>query len=182
MSEVSERYTAIASDFTTRLGGISPEQWSAPTPCTEWTARDLVGHVIATHRRVMAALDGTEPDSVDLDADVRREWAIATAAVAEAVEDPSRAGQTVGGVFGEQPFESLVGRLLCADTLIHTWDLARATGQPEDLDPTAVVKAMEFLTPIDDAIRGPGRFAAKIEPPRDASEQIRLLNFSGRAV
>ena len=35
------------------------------------------------------------------------------------------------GMFGEQTFESLVGRLVCSDTLIHTWDLARATGQVE---------------------------------------------------
>jgi hypothetical protein len=44
------------------------------------------------------------------------------------------------------------------------------------------MKAMEFLTPIDDAIRGPGRFAAKIQPAPDAGDQARLLNFSGRAV
>lgn len=182
MSEVSERYATIADGFTTRLEGVSLDQWSAPTPCTEWTARDLAGHVITTHRRVMAALDGTEPDPVNPDADLLREWASAKGAVGEALDDSSKATQTVGGVFGEQPFESLVGRLLCADTLIHTWDLARATGQREDLDPAAVVKATEFLTPIDDAIRGPGRFAAKIEPPPDAGEQTRLLNFSGRAV
>ena len=48
-------------------------------------------------------------------------------------------------MFGEQPFESLVGRLLCADTLIHTWDLARATGQPEALDPGGVAKAADVL-------------------------------------
>jgi hypothetical protein len=66
-----------------------------------------------------------------------------------------RASQTVAGTFGEQSFESLVGRLLCADTLVHTWDLARAAGQEEQLDPDAVVKAMEFLAPLDEAIRRP---------------------------
>ena len=182
MSEVSERYSTIANGFTTRLAGTSPEQWSAPTPCTEWTARDLVGHVIATHRRVMATLDSGEPDPVDEAADLARGWALATSAIADALDDRGRASQVVGGMFGEQPFESLVGRLLCADTLIHTWDLARATGQDEDLDSNAVVKAMEFLTPIDDAIRRPGGFAAKIDCPADAGDQTRLLNFSGRAV
>ena len=182
MSEVSERYAKIADGFTTRLEGVSPDQWSAPTPCTEWTARDLVGHVIATHRRVMAALDGTEPAPVNPAADHMQDWATAKGAVGEALDDRSKATQTVSGIFGEQPFESLVGRLLCTDTLIHTWDLARGTGQQEDLDPVAVTKAMEFLTPIDDAIRGPGRFASKIEPSPGAGDQTRLLNFSGRAV
>ena len=182
MSEVSERYSTIASGFTARLNGVPPDQWSAPTPCTEWTARDVVGHVIGTHRRVMATLDRTEPDSVDLDEDLRREWLLATAAVRDALDDRTRAAQVVGGMFGEQPFESLVGRLLCADTLVHTWDLARATGQPEDLDSNAVLRAMEFLTPLDDAIRRPGGFAAKIEWPPDADDKTRLLNFCGRAV
>jgi hypothetical protein len=40
---------------------------------------------------------------------------------------------------------------------------------------------MEFLTPIDDAKRGPGRFATKLDPAPDADEQTRPLNFSGRA-
>jgi uncharacterized protein (TIGR03086 family) len=80
------------------------------------------------------------------------------------------------------PSESLVGRLLCADTLVHTWDLARATHQEERLDASAVVEAMEFLSPIDDAIRRPGGFGPKIAPKPDADEQTKLLNFCGRRV
>jgi uncharacterized protein (TIGR03086 family) len=94
----------------------------------------------------------------------------------------TKANTTVGGMFGEQPFESLVARLLCSDTLIHTWDLARATGQDERLDPGAVARSEAFLAPIDEAIRRPGGFAPKIEPPADADEQTRFLNFCGRAV
>ena len=86
-----------------------------------------------------------------------------------ACDDPELSSKTISGTFGEQPFESLVSRLLCADTLFHTWDLARATGQDEQLDAKAVQKAMEFLEPLDDAIRRPGGFAPKIVPPSDAS-------------
>ena len=86
----------------------------------------------------------------------------------------------MSGVFGEQPFESLVGRLLCTDTLIHTWDLARATGQDDRLDERAVEKALEFLTPIDEAIRRPGGFAPKLSPPPGADVQARLIAFAGR--
>lgn len=86
----------------------------------------------------------------------------------------------MSGAFREQPFSSLVG-LLCADTLIHTWDLARATGQDERLDAAAVADALGFLTPIDDAIRRPGGFGSKIEPPPGADEQTTFINFAGRA-
>ncbi|MGH9091273.1 MAG: TIGR03086 family metal-binding protein, partial [Acidimicrobiales bacterium] len=108
------------------------------------------------------------------------QWSVAGAAVAGALDDPDRSARTVGGMFGEQPFESLVGRLLCADTLFHTWDLARATGQDEHLDEGAVAAAMTFLEPIDETIRRPGGFAPKLPPPPGADAQVRLLCFGGR--
>ncbi|MQA13829.1 MAG: TIGR03086 family protein [Pseudonocardiaceae bacterium] len=181
MTEVAQRYATVADAFGARISGIAPDGWHAPTPCSEWTARDLVAHVIGTQRRMIATLDGTEPAEVDPGDDLPRLWRAASDAVADALTDEHRAATVVSGMFGEQPFESLVGRLACADTLIHTWDLARATGQDERLDPYAVAKAMEFLAPIDEGMRRPGGFTAKIEPPADADEQTKLLNFCGRA-
>jgi uncharacterized protein (TIGR03086 family) len=118
---------------------------------------------------------------LDKDADLVALWPPARAAISEALDDPALASKTVRGMFGEQPFESLVGRLLCADTLFHTWDLARATGQDEQLDAEAVLRTLEFLQPIDEAIRRPGGFGPKIEPPAGADSQTELLSFGGRA-
>ncbi|HWB65906.1 MAG TPA: TIGR03086 family metal-binding protein [Mycobacteriales bacterium] len=181
MTEVADRYRRIADGFTTRLDGVAADGWDAASPCDEWTGRDIVEHVVATHRRVRAALDGTEAEPVDPEGDLRAQWRAARAEIESALADPVMATTVVGGMFGEQPFESLVGRLLCADTLIHTWDLARATGQDDRLDPDGVAKAFEFLTPIDEAIRRPGGFGPKLEPPTDADEQARFLAFCGRS-
>ena len=181
MSEVSERYATIADGFGARLAGIGPDQWSAPSPCTEWTARDVVMHVINTHLRVRATLGDVPAGEVHAGDVLEAQWWSATDAIRTALADDALASQTVGGMFGEQPFESLVGRLLCADTLIHTWDLARATGQDDRLDDDGVEKALAFLTPIDDAIRRPGGFAAKLTPPAGADTQTQLLAFAGRA-
>jgi len=125
-------------------------------------------------------VDGA-PRYVESDGDLAAQWSEASASVASALDDPALSSKEISGMFADQPFESLVGRLLCADTLFHTWDLARATGQDEHLDPEAVKKALDFLEPIDDAIRRPGGFAAKIDPPGDATTQTRFLNFGGRA-
>lgn len=182
MSEVSERYRTIADGFTARVQGFDPDRWSSPSPCTGWTARDVAVHVVNTHRRVVAVLEGTDPVEADQDEDLPGQWLTERDRLLAVLGDEARATKTVSGMFGEQPFESLVGRLMCADTLIHTWDLAKATGQDHRLDPSAVAKAIEFLTPIDDAIRRPGGFAAKITPPPGADDQTRLLNFCGRAV
>jgi uncharacterized protein (TIGR03086 family) len=181
MSEVAERYASIADGFSARLSRMTEDRWPLQSPCTEWTARDVVVHVIDTHRRVLAALGDVPATGLGPGADREREWSSATDAIRTVLADDARASQTVGGMFGEQPFEALVGRLLCADTLIHTWDLARATGQDERLDAGACVTALEFLLPIDEAIRRPGGFAPKLEPPAGADAQARLLSFAGRA-
>lgn len=182
MSEVSDRYARVADGFETTLRGVPPETWSSSSPCSEWTARDVALHVVNTHRRVRATLGDVAADELGPDADVATAWSAATEAVGTALTEPSLASKTVGGMFGEQPFESLVGRLLCTDTLLHTWDLARATGQDDTLDADAAEKALAFLTPIDDAIRRPGGFAPKLHPPDGADAQVRLLAFAGRAV
>lgn len=178
--EVQDRYSSVALGFRARLEGVGPDDWQLPTPCSDWAVRDLVSHVIGTHRRVLATLHETEPVEVDTGGDMVEQWREASEAVVEALTDETLSTATVRGMFGEQTFESLVSRLLCADTLVHTWDLARATGQDESLDPDAVAKALLFLTPIDDAIRRPGGFAAKIEPAPGADAQTRFLNFTGR--
>lgn len=181
MSEISDRYSTIAEGFETRLRGVGGDQWASPTPCDDWDVRSLVAHVVSTHRRVLANLGG-QADDVGPDADLLAAFVAERRAVDAAIRDPETASRVVSGMTGEQPFESLVGRLLAADTLVHTWDLARATHQDEHLDPAAVAACAAFLAPIDEVIRRPGGFAAKIEPAAGTDDQTRLLNFCGRTV
>jgi uncharacterized protein (TIGR03086 family) len=182
MSEVSDRYRTIADAFTVRVEGVRPDQWDAQTPCSEWNARDLLDHVVGVHRMALAALAGTDPAPTSPDDDLVALWRAGSEAVRRAVSDPATAATlTSAGPFGEQPFEQIVGTLVCTDTLIHVWDLARATSQDERLDPTAVSRSMEFLAPMDEGMRRPGGFAAKITPRPGADDQTRLLNFCGRA-
>jgi uncharacterized protein (TIGR03086 family) len=182
MSETTERYETVAGGFDRRVAGVVPGQWAAASPCEGWSARDVVAHVVDTHRRVLATLEGREPVVVGPDDDVTACWRSVRTDLLAALTDPARAGTTVSGMFGEQSFESLVGRLLCTDTLVHTWDLARATGQDEQLDAAAVAAGRAFLEPIDDAIRRPGGFAPKLEAPAGADPQTAFLAFCGRAV
>lgn len=182
MSEVADRYARVADGFGERLAGVAPSHWDATTPCSDWDVRALVEHVIDTQGRVVSMVTGDAPSDEEPVADVGARWSAVSERVRASLADPERASTVVSGAFGEQPFESLVSRLLCADTLFHTWDLARATGQDEHLDPDAVAVAAKFLEPIDESIRRPGGFGPKIEPPPDADAQTRLLNFGGRAV
>lgn len=140
----------------------------------------MASHVVHVHRRVLALVDGGDAPEPAGDEDLLAAFRAASEAVGAALADPSRATRTVSGMFGDQPFEELVGRLLCADTLVHTWDLARAGGQDDRLDADAVTKALEFLVPIDEGVRRPGGFGPKVTPSPDADSQTRLLAFTGR--
>jgi uncharacterized protein (TIGR03086 family) len=181
MSEVAERYAQIAAGFADRVGGVAPDAWTNPSPCTEWTARDVLAHVVSVHRRVIAGLDASTPPPPATDPDLVAAWAAATADVGAVLADPARASVPVAGRFAPMPLEELIGRLLCIDTLVHTWDLARATGQNERLDASAVTIAFDGIRPADEAIRV-GGFGPKIEPPANADVQTRFLCFLGRRV
>ena len=76
----------------------------------------------------------------------------------------------------------IIGRFICNDMLVHTWDLARVVGGDESLNQDAVAAAFSGLKPLDAMIRMPGVFAAKVEPPAGADLQTEFLCFLGRAV
>jgi len=180
MSEHADRYTRVAAAFGARVDGIASDQWNAPTPCTEWTVRDLVGHVVSVHRAILAGLDVAPPPPPADDHDLAAAWHTATTGILAALADPARATAPVAGRFAPMPLEQLVGMLGCFDTLVHTWDVARATGQDERLDADAVTFSFDALRPNDDAIRGPGSYGPKLDPAPGADEQTRFLAFLGR--
>ena len=183
MTETSPQYVRVARRFTEVLEGVTEDQWTLPTPCSEWSVRDLVVHVIETQRRVYA-MSGTETEakhSPEGD-DVLSAWNEASEEIHRAISDPATAAIMVSGRVGDQRFDSLVDGLLSIDTLCHTWDLARATGQDESLDPDAVASAHEKLLPMDANIRVPGGFKQALESPPDADAQAKFLSFTGRAV
>src|ERR1700677_1950180 len=133
MSEDADRYARVSSGFTVRLQGVGPDQWTLPTPCEEWTVRDLVAHVVDTQRRVLGMVGGSVTP-VDPDGDLVAQWGEASAALLDAVRDPARADTEVQAFAGPTRFCELVGGLSCSDKVVRPWDLARATGQPEVLD------------------------------------------------
>jgi uncharacterized protein (TIGR03086 family) len=180
-SEVANRYSTIASGFSARVEAAAGDGWPSPTPCAEWTTRDIVEHVIGVHRRVLGYLPGAEADAPGPDEDLVAAWNADTAALQAALRDPALAHNVITTPFGEMPFEDLVSRMVCSDTLVHTWDLARATGQDERLDPHAVEVAWTWMEPAGDRLRQSGAFGPAVTPPPDADTQTRLLCFLGRA-
>lgn len=181
-SPVPELYGRIAKRFGELIRDCPRDRWENPSPCPGWTAWDVAAHVVSNHRRALAGLDGSGHSAPVRGEDLARAWRAASGEIEAALGDPVQAGARLGEEFGSLPFEEFVRRMACADTLVHGWDLARATGQDEALDSEAVAVASRMLLPEDGDIRMPGAFGAKISPAADADAQTRLLNFLGRTV
>jgi uncharacterized protein (TIGR03086 family) len=67
------------------------------------------------------------------------------------------------------------------DTLVHTWDLAVATGQDGALDPALIEACVAiFLPDMPERGRAAGLVGPAVPVPPDASAQDRLLGAMGR--
>ncbi|HEX2040963.1 MAG TPA: TIGR03086 family metal-binding protein [Acidimicrobiales bacterium] len=177
---VSDRYRAMAADFTSRVEAVPPDRWESPSPCEGWTARDVVRHMVGNVDWFFGMIGRARPDGPSVDDDPAGAWAAARDAMQAALDDPQVAGAEYEGAFGRSTLEQSVDRFMCIDLLVHAWDLARAAGLDERLDADEVHRVFEAVQPMDEMLRSPQAFGPKVEPPEDADEQARLLAFLGR--
>lgn len=81
---------------------------------------------------------------------------------------------------GRTTFEQTIATICTPDILIHTWDLARATGGDETLDPEEVHRYVAGMEPIDQLLRDSGHYGPRVAVPDNVDEQTRLIAFLGR--
>ena len=182
LDEIRARYGRIAADLDVRVGRVRTLDWNSMTPCQDWNTRDLLAHVVDTHRRVLSALTDSPADEVTDHEDIVTAWRSVTAELSDALAEDEKALFPVRFFGNEAEFATLVGGLVCADTLIHTWDLCQAAGLDDKLDEAGVEHALALLKSFGDAIRVPGGFGPEIPAPPDATEQDRLILFAGRRI
>ncbi|HVL04512.1 MAG TPA: TIGR03086 family metal-binding protein [Acidimicrobiales bacterium] len=186
MADVVALFTRAVDQFGPRVAVIG-DRWHDPTPDTEWDVRSLVNHVIAEdlwappllHGMTIAEV-GDRFDGDQLGDDPEAAWAAAASASVAAVAEDGALDRTVHVSFGDISGREYVSQLTC-DHLIHGWDLARAIGADERLDPELVDWAYDFLSPQVDGWRSAGVFGPQVDVPAGASRQDRLLALTGRS-
>jgi uncharacterized protein (TIGR03086 family) len=172
--------------FALRLALVGPGQWAAPTPCTEWDVRALVNHVVGANRRYTMLLHGATTDEAEairaadhLGDDPVASFAATAAELKAAFAEPSAMARTAYHPAGERTGAQLL-EMRVLDIAVHTWDLARAIGADESLDPDVVAFALTLQDTFD-AGRQRGAFAPPPgKTPADSSAQARLLYLAGR--
>lgn len=160
------------------VGGITTEQLDAPTPCSEFTVRGVLEHMVGGATAFAAAFRGVAPTEPDL-ADPLAAFGPALGELGAAISAPGALDRTVAAPFGEVPGETFA-RFVVLDGLVHGWDMAVATGQ--DYEPPAeLVAAVDaFARGAVDPLRDGTTFGAAVTPADDATPIERLAAYTGR--
>ncbi|MFD4142802.1 TIGR03086 family metal-binding protein [Streptomyces sp. NPDC058572] len=178
----ADEHRTAARVFTDRVRGTDPETWDNPAPCEGWAARDVVRHLVEWFPAFLKAGAGVElPKGPSVDDDPVAAWATHRDGVQALLDDPATAHKMLSNPhIGEIPLDQAVDRFYTADVFMHTWDLARATGQDEHLDPAKCAQLLDGMLPLDDVLRASGQYGPRVEVPESADVQTRLLAFIGR--
>jgi len=176
--DVNTLYQRTVEFFTDRVGAVTAEQWGDPTPCTDWTVRDLVNHVAYESLWTVPLLEGATVEEVGdkFEGDVLGEDPIGSALAAAGAATSLMAaklpeGGTVQLSFGETPTDEYAMQL-AADHLIHGWDLAVGTGGDTAMAPEVVSAIADWFDDREEMYRGGGAIAARGPLTGDAQRDL----------
>jgi uncharacterized protein (TIGR03086 family) len=170
--------------------GTDESQLGLPSPCTEWTVRDVINHITGGSTMFAVCVEqGSAPDDLlgqlmggdNLGDDFVGAWETASQRALAAFEAPGALEKMVKLPFGEMPAGVAIN-IAIFDVLTHAADIATATDQTldnTDLIETALAVGHEMIGPD---LRVPGVFGPEQQAPEGASPTVRLLAFAGREV
>src|SRR3954454_23335985 len=181
MSEIIERYERITGQFTDRVRAVPADAWDDPSPCEGWVARDVVGHLTEWIPGFLGAQGVDFPPVPSVADDPVAAWETVQSTVAGALADPTLAAIPVSTPFSTQSLAETVDMIVTGDVFTHTWDLARATGQDDTLDPDQLQRMVRAMGEMpEEALRADGMFGPALDVADDADDQTKFLAYVGR--
>lgn len=186
MSKNLRDFTKALYGFDHVIRSVPGTAWDNPSPCEGWTARDVAGHAMGVVEMIGAAAQGSPPAHDFMKApgpiagaNPLASWSAIRDSTLEALDRQGALRIVRPSAMGEQTVDALLGFIL-ADTLIHTWDLARAVEGDTQLDDQLVELAYANMSQMAPTLAGSGVFKPTVEVPQNASTQAKLLGLTGR--
>jgi uncharacterized protein (TIGR03086 family) len=184
-ADILERACRSTATVLERVRGTDLDR---PTPCASWNVKDVVNHVVggtgffaelAEKGAVADRDEDADCTAADFAATFRRE----AQRLVAAFRAPGAMTKPMKLPFGELPGSVCVW-IAAGDIFTHGWDLAKATGQPTDLEPDVAARLLTQIEPIlPDDMRGPdtkAAFGPRVEIANSAPAADRLAAFEGR--
>ncbi|MER7581708.1 TIGR03086 family metal-binding protein [Kitasatospora sp. NPDC097691] len=187
VQDARPQYLLALAQLEKLFATITPADLDRPTPCTEFTLRQLLNHVVGgVHRFAYLGEGGRYEDIVPAIEDPSDEgWPAALdrarARAAAAWADDAKLGRPTVAPWGEVPGGAVVGGYVM-ETVTHTWDIATSLDNGFELDhalaQTALGIAQAVLPP---EARVEGVPFAEVQPvTEDADVHTRLAGWLGR--
>ncbi len=173
-------FTAAIDLFDSCVGATAADAWNRPSPCEGWAASDVLAHCVANLRALQGAATGrdfVETAAEAVDGDLVEAWSAAAVEAKECVTSERLDTVVVAG--REAPAVVLVDGLM-RDLVIHTWDIAEATGTATPIPDALISAATTAMAMVGPNARRPGMYGQEVTPPATADALTRLLALSGR--
>jgi uncharacterized protein (TIGR03086 family) len=182
----AELHRRAVEEFGARVRAVGEDQWELPTPCSDWNVRQLVNHLVYENRWTVPLMEGGTIAEVGdrFEGDLLGDrpgaaWDESSAEAVAAVQADGALERIVHLSSGPTPAREYVSQLF-ADHLIHAWDLARAIGADERLDPELVDACAAWFASMEETYRAIGAIGDRPETPAGADAQTTLLAAFGR--
>ncbi len=186
-TDIPRLHREASEQFSALVAAVPDDAWDRPTPCTDWSVRDLLAHNVVENLWVPPLMAGGTIASVGdrfdgdvLGRDPKSAWQATVEPADLAVEQDGAMQRTVHLSFGDLPGAEYVKQRI-VDLVVHAWDLAHATGQSEE-QPTRLVEAClawgEEWKPLLGAMGD--YFDPPIPSAPDADPRTRMLQLFGR--
>jgi uncharacterized protein (TIGR03086 family) len=176
------RAADLAVEIVERVGH---DQLGDPTPCTEWSLRELINHVVTGNLFFIHLATGSPPPARGVDHlgdDPAAAFRDSVCAVSAAFEADGFLERVVHAPFGEVSGRMLVD-MRRNELTVHGWDIAKASGQSTDLDREVVAACQaSYVASPHLKIRDKAPFAVEQPAPPGATDADRLAAFLGRTV
>jgi uncharacterized protein (TIGR03086 family) len=179
-------YVQAMSATSAYLDTVRADQWERATPCTQWNARDIANHIIGENLWAVELLNGVSIAEVGkrLDGDLAGDdpaasYRASVRLAANACMTPDAMHTICHLSFGDYSGSAYVAQLLL-DTVVHGWDIAKATGQDTRLDAGLVEACLPIAVQLTTQFRNAGVFGECLPFGPDADAQTTLLAIMGR--
>lgn len=178
---VADRFRRLAARFTRIVESVPADRWDSPSACADWTARDVLRHVLTSQRDFAGRAGLAIPAGPGVEDDPQRAWGHVRDEVQRILDDPELARTEYQGLRGPGTVADGLGSFFCVDLVVHGWDIANAAGLDDRIPEEDIRFVRSFADGMGETMRSSGAFGPKLPAPEGADEQARLLAFLGRA-
>lgn len=176
MTDLAENHQQTAAHFTELVDGTN--DWLAPSPVPDWVAADVVEHLIGWLPQVLS--NWTDVELPATTGDLPARWQAHAANVQQILDDPATADSPVAqGPFAGSTVATLIDQIYTPDIFMHSWDLARSSGQEPGLDSERAQQMLAGMEPIEEMLRASGQYGRR-QHTNSTDPIDQLIAFIGR--